>query len=255
MPFTLAHPLLPLLVKKGIPRLSLSAAIAGSVMPDMANFFRMYEYTTDRHSLMEILLFDFLTGILLCFLYHHLIRNAFIEHLPRIYRQRYLRYKTFNWSEFARKNKIVVMLSLLTGIVTHFAWDAITHKDGLVVGLIPLLTIKIQFWGKAYPVFHLLQLLFSIAGMWLLHRYILQRPTGPETNQDTRNGSYYWLLYFLFFLFLLIIRLYGWPGLNSYLGVWRAVMGALIYAWILVSLIFYHSANRINSLKTSPYHS
>lgn len=38
MPFTLAHPLLPVLIKKAVPRLSLTALIAGSMIPDMENF-------------------------------------------------------------------------------------------------------------------------------------------------------------------------------------------------------------------------
>ena len=239
MPFTLAHPLLPLLLKKGLPRLSLTAAVAGSIMPDMANFFRMYEYDKAGQSLTDIPLFYIPAGLLLCFLFHHLIRNPFINNLPRIYRQRYIGYTTFSWSGYAMQQKWYVLLSLIAGIVSHFAWDAFTHKDGLMVGLIPVLAFRISIAGTAYPVFHLLQLLSSVGGMLLLHVYIVRSPVTADPVHQFRSDRYYWAAFFLLFLSLLAIRLYGWPELNSYLGLWRAGMGAIVYAWILVSIFFY----------------
>lgn len=246
MPFTLAHPLLPFLIKKGVPRLSLTAAIAGSIMPDMANFFRMYEYGPVGHSAREIFLFDFPVGLLLCFLYHRLIRNPFINNLPRVYRQRYIGYTTFSWYDYAIRNKAAVLFSLLTGILSHFAWDSFTHYDGWVVGLIPLLSERVSIAGTAYPVFHLLQLISSVAGMWLLHVYIVRNPATADADHNFRPDRYYWILFFLLFIALLVVRLYGWPELNTYLGLWRAGMGALLYAWILVSVFYYRAGNWIN---------
>lgn len=252
MPFTLAHPLLPFLIKKGLPRLSLTAAVAGSVMPDMANFFLMYESGDAGHSLTDVLLFDIPAGLLLCFLFHHLIRNPFINNLPHVYRQRYIGYTSFSWATYAKKNKWNVFLSLVTGIFSHFAWDSFTHHDGFVVGLIPLLAIKIPIAGTAYPVFHLLQLLSSIGGMWLLHNYIVRSPVTADPAHDFRKDRYYWLLFFIISGVLLIVRLYGWPELNSYLGLWRAGMGALFYAWMLVSVIFYRANGWTNPQPEKP---
>lgn len=241
MPFTMAHPLLPLLIRKGIPRLSLTAAVAGSVMPDMANFFLTYEHGAAGHSLKAVILFDFPVGLILCFLFHRLIRNPFVNNLPRVYRQRYIGYTTFNWSGYAMQHKLRIILSLLTGIATHIVWDSFTHHDGLVVGMMPLLAAKIPVAGTTYPVFHLLQLLSSIGGMWLLHVYIVRRPLTAGPAHDFRTDRYYWLLFFILSGVLLSVRLYGWPELNSYLGLWRAGMGALVYAWILVSFIYYRT--------------
>ena len=252
MPFTLAHPLLPFLIKKGLPRLSLTAAVAGSIMPDMANFFLMYESGAAGHSPTDVLLFDIPAGLLLCFLFHQLIRNPFINNLPRIYRKRYIGYTTFSWIAYAKKNKLTVFLSLLMGIVSHFAWDSFTHHDGLMVGLIPLLAVKISFAGTAYPVFHLLQLLSSIGGMWLLHGYIVRSPVTADAAHDFRTDRYYWRLFIFLTGVLLTVRLYGWPELNSYLGLWRAGMGAGVYAWILVSVVFYRASGWTNPQSTKP---
>lgn len=254
MPFTLAHPLLPLILKKGLPRLSLTAAVAGSIMPDMANFFLMYEAGATGHALTEVLLFDIPAGLLLCFLFHRLIRNPFINNLPRIYRQRYIGYTTFSWMAYAKQNKLTVFLSLLTGIISHFAWDSFTHHDGLMVRLIPMLALKISFAGTAYPVFHLLQLLSSIGGMWLLHVYIVRSPVTADAAHDFRTDRYYWVLFFVLSGVLLAVRLYGWPELNSYLGLWRAGMGALVYAWFLVSVIFYRANDWTHPLPQKTVH-
>ncbi len=252
MAFTLAHPLLPLLIKKGMPRLSLTAAVTGSIMPDMANFFLMYEAGAAVRPLTEVLLFDIPAGLLLCFLFHRLIRNPFINNLPRIYRQRYIGNTTFSWPAYTKQNKLSVLLSLITGIISHFAWDSFTHQDGLVVGLIPLLAFKIPIAGTAYPVFHLLQLMSSIGGMWLLHVYIVRNPVTADPVREFRPDRYYWLLFFVLAGVLLIVRLFGWPELNSYLGLWRAGMGALVYAWILVSVIYSLADGWINSQPQKP---
>lgn len=251
MPFTLAHPLLPVLVKKGFPRLSLTAMVAGSIMPDMENFFRMYEHGPGGHTVMGVLRFNVPVGLLLCFLYHSLIRNPLINNLPSVYRNRYISYQSYNWTRYALTNKGTVLFSLLTGIASHFAWDAFTHQDGTMVEVIPFLAKKVHMGGTAYPLFYLLQLLSSICGIWFLHRYILARPVKRNRQYNRAPDRYYWMTFLLLWIVLLIVRLYGWPELNSYLGVWRAGMGAWVYAWILVSLIFYQSSNRITPPHTS----
>lgn len=251
MPFTLAHPLVPVLIKKGFSRFSLTAMVAGSIMPDMENFFRMYEHSAAGHTIMGVMRFNVPVGLLLCFLYHRLIRNPLINNLPSFYRGRYISYHTYNWSRYAMKNKGMVLLSLLIGIASHFAWDAFTHQDGTMVQLMPLLAVKIQFAGIAYPMFYVLQLLSSIGGIWYLHRYIRSRPVKPNPDHELSPDRNYWIVFAGLWLILFAIRWYGWPELNSYLGVWRAGMGALVYAWILVSLFFYPSANRHTTHKTS----
>jgi len=246
MPFTLAHPLLPVFIKKAVPRLSLTALVAGSVIPDMENFFKMHDTDSFGHTMEGLLLFDLTAGLLLCFVFHLLLRNSFIANLPYYYRVRVGLYVDFDWTRYALENKAVVLLSLIAGASSHFLWDAFTHQDGFFVQLLPLLSWKLWLVDTAYPVFYLFQLISSVLGIWLLFRYIRQLPPQPASDQLVKPDRLYRLTFLCILILLLVVRLLGWPDLNSYLGLWRAGMGALFYTWVIVSFIFYKRAMRVS---------
>lgn len=248
MPFTLAHPLLPVLIKKAVPRLSLSALIAGSVIPDMENFFKMQDAWSFGHGLYGLLLLDLPAGLLLCFVFHLLLRNSFIANLPWYYRNRFASYTEFDWPRYAWANKTVVLISLIAGGLSHLGWDAFTHKDGFFVQLFPLLSRKIILAGTAYPVHYLLQLISSVLGIWLLYRYIRLLPSKPASEHLVKPDRLYRLTFLGILIVLLLVRLLGWPDLNTYLGLWRAGMGALFYTWVIVSFIFYKRDMRVSNV-------
>ncbi|HRG22847.1 MAG TPA: DUF4184 family protein [Chitinophagaceae bacterium] len=247
MPFTLAHPLLPVLINKAVPRLSLTAMVAGSVIPDMENFFKMRDTESTGHTPEGILLFDLPVGLLLCFLYHLILRNSFIANLPHFYRKRLDFFTDFDWTRYALANKMAVLLSLIAGICSHLFWDAFTHMDGFFVTYLPLLNVDIGLGGTVYPVHYLLQLLSSVLGLLLLFRFIRQLPQKQVLHQ--RPDRFYWLSFLSTLILLLTVRLIGWPDLNSYLDLWRAVMGALFYSWLIVSFIFYKRVIREERLQ------
>jgi Domain of unknown function (DUF4184) len=242
MPFTLAHPILPVLLKKAVPRLSLTALIAGSMIPDMENFFKLQETSSLAHGLLGLLLLDWPAALLLCFVFHLLLRNSFISNLPYYYRNRLAPMTEFDWTRYVLANKTAVFVSLLVGVLSHFGWDAFTHKDGFFVQLLPVLSLKIRLMDTAYPVFYLVQLISSVMGIWLLYRYIRQLPPQPASEQLVKPDRLYRLSFLCILIVLLVVRLLGWPDLNTYLGLWRAGMGALFYTWVIVSFIFYKRA-------------
>jgi len=248
MPFTLAHPLLPVLIKKAVPRLSLTALVAGSVIPDMENFFKLQESESLGHGMSGLLLFDWPASLLLCFVFHLLLRNSFIANLPYYYRIRFAAYTGFDWTRYVLANKIVVLLSLLAGVLSHFGWDAFTHKDGFFVEFLPVLSLKIRLMDTAYPVFYLVQLISSVLGIWLLYRYIRQLPPQPASDHLIKPDRLYRLTFLFILIVLLSVRLLGWPDLNTYLGLWRAAMGTLFYTWVIVSFIFYKRALRVSNV-------
>jgi Domain of unknown function (DUF4184) len=239
MPFTLAHPLLPVLLKKAVPRLSLTALIAGSMIPDMENFFKLQETTSLAHGLPGLLLLDWPAALLLCFV---------ISNLPYYYRNRLAPMTEFDWTRYVLANKTVVFVSLLAGVLSHFGWDAFTHKDGFFVELLPVLSLKIRLMDTAYPVFYLVQLISSVMGVWLLYRYIRQLPPQPASEQLVKPDRLYRLSFLFILVALLLVRLLGWPDLNTYLGLWRAGMGALFYTWVIVSFIFYKRALPVSNV-------
>jgi Domain of unknown function (DUF4184) len=248
MPFTLAHPLLPVLIKKAVPRLSLTALIAGSMIPDMENFFKLQETQSLAHSLVGLFLFDWPAALLLCFVFHLLLRNSLIANLPYYYRIRLASLTEFDWTRYVLANKTAVFISLFAGVLSHFGWDAFTHKNGFFVQLLPFLSLKAEIMGTAYPVHFLLQLISSVLGTWLLFRYIRQLPPQPASCHQLKPDRLYRITFLLLLTGLLTVRLLGWPDLNTYLGLWRAGMGALFYTWVIVSFIFYKRTLRVSNM-------
>lgn len=241
MPFTLAHPLLPVIFKKVKPGLSLTAMIAGSMIPDMENFFKMQDTDSLGHELPGILLFDIPAALILCFVYHHLVRNPFISHLPSRFRSRFAGALEFDWNRYAVQHKGILLVSLSAGIFSHFAWDGFTHQDGYFVQWLPWLSHKVSWYPRAVPLHYVFQLLSSIGGLLLLYLVILQKPVQKSMVTPIVKGRFYWPLFALCFFILLFTRLYFWPGLNSYLDTWRAGMGSLLYSWIIVSILYNRS--------------
>ena len=236
MPFTPAHPvlILPLTQSK---RFSATALIAGSMVPDFEFFFQMRAVENIGHHWYGILLFDMPAALLLCYLFHNLLRNLFIAHLPSALQQRFTYARNFNWNTYATHNKTVIILSLLTGVASHIVWDGFTHNDGLFVEMIPSLALTTGWSILNIPVYFLLQLLFSVAGM-IIMLYTVYRLPKTATETACMHSKYYWPLLITIISIILIVRITVWPQYNSFGGLAIAAMGSITYGWILVSSFF-----------------
>jgi hypothetical protein len=233
MPFTIAHPavVLPLSKSKWF---SLTALVAGSIVPDFEFFFQMREVENIGHHWYGIILFDFPVGLIFCFLFHNLLRNALVANLPVAFRNRFSSAVTFNWNKYAEANKTRIALSILTGIASHILWDGFTHHDGMFVQLIPALSAKSALY--AIPVYFLLQVMFSILGMMTVMMSIIKMPVQTNNVINIEPNIFYWPLFSMVLAAILLIRLTIWPEYNSFWGVFMAVMGAICYTWLLVSV-------------------
>lgn len=236
MPFTPAHPVIILPFLK-FRRFSATALIVGSMIPDFEYFFQLREVENVGHHVVGILLFDLPIGILICYLFHLLIRNVFIEHLPYVLKSRFIQVCSFNWHRYVLNNMGIVFLSLLLGIGSHLFFDAFTHEDGFMVEWLPVLNQSIVFNNQLIPVYFLLQLLFSVIGLVIVGMVISAIKPIP-TVKPTNGYGLYWLLFSAFFLLILLVRLLLWPELNSFGGIAIAVMGSISYSWLLISVLF-----------------
>jgi hypothetical protein len=234
MPFTPAHPsiILPL-VKSS--RVSATAIIIGSLVPDFEFFFQMREVDNIGHHWYGVFLFDLPVALLFCFLFHNLIRNLLIENLPAILRNRLSFAQDFNWNSYARQNKYQVLFSLLAGIASHILWDGFTHYDGLFVELIPLLATPIKIQNLTMPVYYLLQVVFSLLGLLVVLWAVFKLPFNKEERKTNSNKAFWPALLIIFFS-ILLIRIIGWPAYNSFWGVFMALMGSICYSLLLVSI-------------------
>jgi len=236
MPFTPAHTaiVLPL---AGSKRFSFTALIAGSMVPDFEFFFRMREVDNIGHQWYGVLLFDFPVALLCCYLFHNLLRNLFLDNMPSIIRRKFMDVYDFNWNQYSAGHKLIVTVSLLTGIATHILWDGFTHYDGIFAELIPALSNKTGIPGFNVPVYFLLQLLSSVIGLMIIAYAIYRIPAGNKETKVIRK-KIYWPMFIVVLSVLLAIRLILWSEYNSFWSVFMAVMGAFCYSWLVVSVIF-----------------
>ncbi|GGK58028.1 DUF4184 family protein [Rufibacter glacialis] len=179
MPFTFSHPAIVL------PFLSLpyrwrstTGLIVGSMAPDFEKFIRMSLHDPYSHTWPSIFYFNLPIGILACFVFHLIIRDTLIDHLPGFLRQRLNRFKRFEWKSYFKKNWPIVVLSLLVGIVSHLGWDAFTHRTGLGVRLFPILEERILPEPYRRPLFAFLQQVLSVIGGIIMMVFVFRLP--PE---------------------------------------------------------------------------
>lgn len=240
MPFTLAHPALVLPLGKQRYRLSLTALAAGSMAPDLEFFLQMKEVENIGHHWYGILLFDMPVAWLCCYLFHGILKQPLVANLPSFYRNRLMPLAQLNWMAYAAAHKTRVLLSLLVGVLTHILADGFTHYDGIFVQLWPALSATVHAGSHQLPVYYLLQIVFSIAGMIGVLWAVCQLPE-KITNVPRQHNKYYWSMMLLLFTVILFIRITGWPQHNSFWGLVMAGMGALTYAWVLGSVLVKHS--------------
>ena len=238
MPYTLAHPaaILPFVNRKYF---SVSALIAGSIVPDMEFYLRLRETNNFGHSGWGVLLFDIPIALLMCYVFHTFIRNKLIANSPDFLIKRFDVYTTFNWISYAKSNALAVVYSVLLGIATHFLLDFFTHSKGFLPFYFEWLDTVLHFPGYEIPVYSFLQISLSIIGLALILKALLKIPISVIDIVQAENKSAFWLLLISFTVAVFTLRLIVLP---EHLGFWDlfiAVNGSIIYATLLTSFFFY----------------
>ena len=169
MPFTFSHPALPLLGGRLPARYySVSGAMAGSLMPDAEYFYNWGFESSYGHTPQGWVLLGLPLGVVSVLVWHLLVRDPLIWHLPAFFRNRFKPYYKQPWWSSAKKNLLTLVFSVLLGILSHALWDSFTHYDGYFVDRIPLLDQKYNLLGAEVGGYFILQLLFSILGLLIL---------------------------------------------------------------------------------------
>ncbi len=141
MPFTFAHPaiVLPIGLIKRRKWISFTALVTGSMSPDFEYFFRMKLYGEFGHSIAGIFLLDLPVAIIIALVFHQVIKEALILHLPNFLSARLLAFESENWWIYFKNNFLAVAISAIIGAASHIFWDGFTHADGYFVKLFPAL--------------------------------------------------------------------------------------------------------------------
>ena len=207
MPFTFSHPavILPAtyLDKKYY---CLSALIIGSMTPDFEYFIRMRDFSKYSHTWTGLFWFDIPLGLALLFLFHNVVRNTLIQYLPFSLNVRFSVFEKFNWNQYFRQHKLVVLSSLMVGIASHLLWDSFTHEGDYFTNLIPLLHDQYDFLGRTANGATLLQYTSSLVGCIIMIIYLFRFPEGRNTQKE--NILNFWLIVLLIMLMVLDVRFY-----------------------------------------------
>ena len=164
MPFPLAHPAAVLPLRRYCPRwLSFPALVIGSLCPDAGYLFAAFHVDHFSHQFLGSIGFCLPLGMALLALFYAL-RLPLARMLPAAYRQALI-----PLCQRPRDSLGAIIISLLIGAWTHLLLDSLTHADGWIAQLLPLLRSPVMnVAGRTAKVCHLLWYGCSFAGVvWL----------------------------------------------------------------------------------------
>ncbi len=217
------------------------------MVPDFEFLLRLRDTVDYAHTWPGMVLYGLPFSVLLSFVFHLLVRNPLILHLPLPIQQRFTWLLTFRWKKHFRKHVPVFFISVMLGIGSHLLLDAFTHADGLFVFGNDFFNREL-FTVAAYnvPVYFLLQLLGSLLGAAYIAWYVCRMP-GGELVQVKRDYYGYWISLVLLGILLFVARLFVYPQYRSADDIINAFFGCFIYALLLVSVYFTHYARKIKN--------
>lgn len=194
MPLTFSHPAL-ILPGKYLPErwVSMTGLIVGSITPDLEYFIRMRERSTYSHTWAGIFWFDLPLSLLLTFIYHYLVRNAFTCNSPAFLRRRLSKYINFDWGHYFKNHFLLVIICLLIGITSHVFWDSFTHLNGYFVKAVPFLRETVIIYGNHIPNARILQAISTVVGGLVVFYAIMRMPDDMDAP-PINNPTYYWLI-------------------------------------------------------------
>jgi hypothetical protein len=208
MPFTLSHPLFAAPLKKGLPSLSLTGLILGSMAPDLEYFIAMQPFRSIGHSLSGFFLVALPICIALAFAYHRIIKPALPAMLPNALGvNQFAAYLNRPWRMATTAERLFFLLSLFIGFYSHVFLDHFTHSSGYFVLRLPFLQNMI--FGD--HVYHILQLSLSVLGallpgLYFMHSY-LNWYKKWERNKSYNNSRGFYLLWGLLIFITLALFL------------------------------------------------
>lgn len=174
MPFTFSHPAIILpLTGIGKKYISSSALIIGSMAPDFEYFIHMKMVQHHGHTIPGMFYYDLPLTIILCFIFHLLVKNALYRHCPRIVQKRFANDMSIEWLDWVKRYWYVLIYSSLLGIGSHLLWDSFTHHGRFFVELIPFLQENIWVFSYEMKMHDLMQLLCSGLGALIILAWII----------------------------------------------------------------------------------
>ncbi len=242
MPFTLAHPaiILPL---KYLPRkwISMTALLVGSVMPDCEAFIRTYSEKELTHNWFGFFVFGLPMGVVASFLFHNVVRDPLINHLPGFLRQRFSDFTSFNWNQRFLNDWPVIILSMVIGAASHFFWDSFSHFDGWFLNLFPQLDGYIYLFQRDVEIPFLIQYINTLLGLLVIVVFIRILPRRKNKSRQ-KNLFKFWAPVICLAIALAFPRFIYLP-VNSADDIMVGLISTFSFALIFVSFFFKNSGS------------
>ncbi|MCU6713201.1 DUF4184 family protein [Paenibacillus sp. J5C_2022] len=199
MPFTFAHPLYAAPLKRLAPGMfSLTGLVLGSMSPDFEYFIALEPYQRIGHTAAGLLLQALPLSLLLAILFHCIVKNALIAHLPSWQgwrgRARALAH-AYPWRFGHWRDWLVFAVSVAIGFYSHVLLDGFTHATGIYVQKFPILQQPVLPELPLYKILqHGLSLIGLSAGLLIIFLLLKRMPANPSeaAGPSARNKLFYW---------------------------------------------------------------
>jgi Domain of unknown function (DUF4184) len=182
VPFTLSHAAAALPFRRA--RLVTSALLIGTFAPDLEYFIRLQPGGGWGHTLTGAFALDLPLGLVMLWILHRFVKVPLAYLLPESVRAR-LTDELAPFAFLPPLRFLLVVLSMLIGIATHFVWDGATHEQYWLVQHVDwlhrLYHLPTLGWWRGCEI---LQIVSSIAGLLILVVWCLRwyRRTQPDSR-------------------------------------------------------------------------
>lgn len=234
MPFTFAHPaiVLPLFSKTTRRYVSATGLVVGSMAPDFESFIRMGRYKYFSHRWLGVLCFDLPLAFIIALTFHFIVRDALIQNLPAPLRERFEKWRYFDFKNYLKQHLLIFIVSLLVGICSHLLWDAMTHLNMSHPD-----SIRSRIMFGHFRVYILMQYSFSIIGLVVVGAYIYGLPSYPVKAYKPDLVKY-WIYVLLVAAALESYVIDSAPQWRiNWLFVTNVTIGCFLFGMVLVSAI------------------
>jgi hypothetical protein len=174
-------------------RLSLTALVAGSMVPDFEYFVRVDHRSSYTHTWTGLFWLDLPAGLALCFLFHGLIKQPLFYNVPLFLKKRMATAHRLQWSAEFKKKWFSIFFCLLLGATSHLVWDKFTHRSVHLVQATPPFRKYAEVIDKDMT-YDLVWDFNSVIGMGLLLYSLWAMPLSQKETAN-KNTHFYWLAF------------------------------------------------------------
>ncbi|WP_296705190.1 DUF4184 family protein, partial [Algoriphagus sp.] len=220
----------------------------GSIAPDLEFYLKLKLGENIGHKISGILVFDLPIAMLVALIFHCLIKHSLYKASPVWVQSKTVKYLEFNWISSLKMNWSWILISMMLGIFTHLTLDGMTHYDGWLVNLFPILKNEFKIATSSIPVYDFFQYGFSLIGLFLVSNFLLHLESNAISSSVHFKKGKFWFLTLIGITIAVVLRASFFPEFISFWDFFMMGVGSFIYGVFLASVLeLILNSNRLNS--------